>query len=107
VALSVSPVEFADIQGLRMPLRIYRFQQDRNSISVLYTRWEDKALEQAFASEGVTRLNRLQSIWRGRGNHGQRVLSLALWGAGDAEGARKQLLAQLHRLLSVGPPLRE
>ncbi len=100
---SVSPVEVVNIGGLRMPVRRYQFTDEHNSIHVLYSRWEDRAVEQPFGSEGVTRLNRLRSVWKGRGNQGQRVISLALWSGDDAQSARKQLLGQLQNLLVVNP----
>jgi exosortase/archaeosortase family protein len=102
--VSLSPAQFADLHGLRMPFRIYRFRQDENSVYVLYSRWEDRAVEQSFASEGVTRFNRLQSVWRGRGIHGQRVISLVLWGASDPEQARARLLRQLEILIIPDRP---
>jgi exosortase len=102
--VSVLPIQFANLHGLQMPFRIYRFQQEGSVVYVLYSRWEDRALEQSFASEGVTRFNRLQSVWRGRGIHGQRVISLALWGASDPEQARDRLLRQLETLVIADRP---
>jgi exosortase len=101
--ISVSPVEFVDVGGLRMPVRVYHFAEGGNSVHVLYSRWEDQAFEQSFGSEGVTRFNRLRSVWNGRGNQGQRVISLALWTGENAQGAREQLIRQLQSLLVVNP----
>ena len=101
--VSVSPVEFVDVGGLRMPVRVYQFAEGGNSIYVLYSRWEDQAVEQSFGREGVTRFNRLRSVWNGRGNQGQRVISLALWTGENAQGAREQLIRQLQNLLVVNP----
>jgi hypothetical protein len=102
-AVSVSPVEFVDAGGLRLPVRVYQFAEERNSVHVLYTRWEDRAVEQSFGSEGVTRLNRLRSVWNGRGNQGQRVISLTLWTGEGEQGWRERLLGQLRNLLVVDP----
>ncbi len=102
-AVSTSPVEYVEVSGLRVPVRMYQFAEERNSVYVLYSRWEDRAVEQSFGGEGVTRFNRLRSIWNGRGNQGQRVISLALWTADDAAGAREQLIRQLRNLLLVDP----
>jgi len=95
----VSPPQFADINGLRFPFRIYGFELSRSKVYVLYSRWEDRAAEQSFASEGVTRFNRLRSVWNGRGNQGQRVTTLAVWTGEDEQGARERLLRQLQNLL--------
>ena len=101
---SVSPPQSAEVQGLRLPFRIYSFAQDRSTVYILYTRWDDRATEQSFATEGVSRFNRLTSVWRGRGNHGQRVASLAVWGAHGPDEARALLLDQLEKVLAVGGP---
>ena len=100
---AISPPQFADISGLRFPFRIYTFEKEGNTLYVLYSRWDDRAAEQSFATEGLTRFNRLRSVWSGRGNHGQRVIGLALWGVSDAQGAREQLLRQLQQVLVVNP----
>jgi hypothetical protein len=101
---TVSPVKHAEINGLAFPFRVYSFDQNGDAVFILYSRWEDRAVDQPFATEGVTRFNRLRSIWRGRGNHGQRVVSLALWGVRDAEAARETLLRQLRHVLVIEPP---
>ena len=101
---SISPPQFAEVHGLQLPYRIYSFEQEGSAVHILYTRWDDRAVEQSFATEGVSRFNRLGSIWRGRGNHGQRVVSLAVWGARDPEQARELLLGQLARVVVVGTP---
>ena len=99
----ISPPQVADLNGLRFPFRIYSFEREGNTLYVLYSRWDDRAAEQSFATEGLTRFSRLQSVWTGRGNHGQRVIGLALWGVRDAQAAREQLLQQLQHLLVVNP----
>ncbi len=96
---SVSPLQVADVNGLRFPFRIYRFEESGNSVHILYNRWEDRAVEQSFAREGITRLSRLRSIWTGRGTGGQRVVSLAIWGMPNAEAAQERLVEQLMMLL--------
>ena len=35
-------------------MRVYRFEEGPNTIHVLYSRWEDKAVEQSFGTEGVS-----------------------------------------------------
>ena len=96
---SVSPVEFVEVSGLRLPVRVYRFEEGPNTIHVLYSRWEDKAVEQSFGTESVSRFNRLRSVWNGRGDGGQRVISLALWGGGDAQAAQRRLVMHLQELV--------
>ena len=93
----------ADVKGLRFPYRIYGFEESGKQVYILYSRWEDRAAEQSFATEGVTRFNRLRSIRTGRGNQGQRVISLALWTNEGAQWATDRLLRQLEDLLVVGP----
>lgn len=99
---SISPPQSTEIHGLRLPYRIYSFEQERGSVHILYSRWDDRASEQPFATEGVTRFNRLRSVWQGRGNHGQRVLSLAVWGAPRPDQARELLLTQLGKVVAAG-----
>jgi exosortase/archaeosortase family protein len=100
---AISPPQFADLSGLRFPFRIYTFEKEGHTLYVLYSRWDDRAAEQSFATEGLTRFNRLRSVWSGRGNHGQRVIGLALWGVNDPQGAREQLIRQLQHVLVVNP----
>ena len=101
--VSTSSVEQVDIGGLRLPFRIYSFAQAGNTVHVLYSRWDDRATEQSFATEGLSRFNRLRSIWTGRGNHGQRVITMALWSTGSGEAARELLVRQLQRVLVIDP----
>lgn len=116
----ISPVQFATIpltnhaahphpsplasigptnSSFRLPFRIYRFDQDGRAVHILYSRWEDRTTAQSFVTEGTTRFSRLQSVWRGRGNHGQRVVTLALWGESNGETARQRLLRQLQSVI--------
>jgi exosortase/archaeosortase family protein len=100
---AISPPQFADIGGLRFPFRIYTFEKEGYTLYVLYSRWDDRAAEQSFATESPNRFNRLRSVWSGRGNHGQRVIGLALWGVSDAQGVCEQLVRQLQHVLVVNP----
>ena len=99
----ISPPEIAEVNDLRFPFRIYSFEREGRTVHVLYSRWDDRATEQSFGTEGVTGFSRLRSVWSGRGNHGQRVIGLALWGAHDAPGPREQLLGQLQKVLVRDP----
>ena len=99
----ISPPEIANNNGLRLPFRIYSFEREGKAVFALYSRWDDRATEQPFGTEGVSGFSRLRSVWSGRGNHGQRVISLALWDGRAALGIREQLLRQLQRVLVLGP----
>jgi exosortase len=95
----ISPLHFAEIGSLKVPFRVYGFDQPHGRVYVLYLRWEDKARTQSFASDSLSRFNRLQSVWNGRGNGGQQVLSLATWNAATPEQAREKLVRELEKLV--------
>jgi hypothetical protein len=99
--VSTSTAQELAVGGLRFPYRIYSFEQAGARVHVLYSRWDDRAKEQSFAAEGLSRLNRLRSVWAGRGNQGQRVITMALWSTLGEDEARLRLLGQLERLLVV------
>lgn len=103
--ISTSPPQQVNLKGLCFPYRIYSFERGGITVHVLYSRWDDQAAEQSFASEGNAwsnvRLNLLRSIWTGQGNRGQQVVTMAVWSAPVSEDAQTLLLQQLSRLLIV------
>jgi len=100
--LSSSPIKFFEIHGLSLPFQHYEFEDGRQKLHVLYCLWQDHAETQVFSQQELRSLrSRLQGIWTGRRNLGQRSIELALWGVDDAVEAEAAMRAQLDKLITI------
>jgi len=99
--VAATPMRFYEVHGIRLPFRAYTFGTAEQTVHVYYCRWEDRAVESFYATEGAGRYARLRSVWAGRGNCGQRVLEVAVWGIADADAAEAAVRQELEKLIVV------
>ncbi|MCW5550911.1 MAG: exosortase/archaeosortase family protein [Verrucomicrobiae bacterium] len=99
--LSISDLEIFEVRGLALPFRHYQLESAGRRLHVYYCLWEDRGDAQGFEVTSLTYGSRLEPVWSGRRNLGQRSLELAVWGIDDAAEASAALRAQLEKLIVV------
>jgi exosortase len=102
--LSASELRVFPVQGLPLPFRVYRFQENSQVMHVFYCLWQDRAARQFFQRQDILGWrSRLANVWLGRRNLGQRSLELAVWGIPDAAQAEQAFRQQLEKLVQLEP----
>jgi exosortase len=89
------------IKGLKLPFREYTLNSARLPTYVFYCLWEDCAGEQSAKTEFLTIDHRLRNVLQGRRNQGQRVLHIAVHGAGSDSDALSTVRELLEQFLSL------
>ncbi len=84
------------VEGLELPFRHFVLSVGDQVAHVFYCLWEDRSLTQSAEVKFPDFQNRLQAVWEGRRNMGQRVLHVGMRGlnsTGDAVAALRRILA--------------
>ena len=96
---AISPQEWFDANGLRMPFLAYRVTNAPQPFYVFYCLWDDRASEQGFDTMGLTRSVRLATVLAGQHNPGQHSLEIAVSGPANATEAESAVCAELEKLI--------
>jgi exosortase/archaeosortase family protein len=88
------------IGARELPVRQYVFEMRGQTLHVFYCNWEDRVLpaDRLLSSDG-SHGSRLQAVWLGRRNLGQRVLEVMIRGPGSPQQAAEILASGLAPLL--------
>jgi exosortase len=100
---AISPQEWIDVKGLRMPFLAYQVMNAPRPFFVFYCLWDDRASAQGFKTMSLTYGNRLAPVLAGLRNPGQRSLEIAVFGPDNAAEAGAALRAELERLVTSKP----
>ena len=100
---AISPQEWFDVNGLRMPFLAYQVTDAPQPFFVFYCLWDDRASAQGFETMGLTYGNRLAPVLAGLRNPGQRSLEIAIAGLDNPAEAEAALRAELERLITSKP----
>lgn len=100
---AISPQEWFDVNGLRMPFLAYQVTDAPRPFFVFYCLWDDRATAQGFATMSLTYGNRLAPVLAGLRNPGQRSLEIAVTGPDTAADAEADLRAELQNLIASKP----
>ena len=98
---SVSPLEWFEVRGLRMPFLSYEVTDAPRPVFVFYCLWDDRAGTQGFGTMSLTYGNRLAPVLAGLRNPGQRSLEIAVTGVNDASAAETALRHELGKLIAT------
>jgi hypothetical protein len=98
---SISPQEWFEVNGLRMPFLAYQAMDAPRPFYVFYCLWDDRVSAQGFATMSLTYGNRLAPVLAGLRNPGQRSLEIAVTGPASAAGAKAAVRAELEKILTV------
>jgi exosortase len=97
-----SGVHLLALNGVQLPIRFYRFEENGRPLHVAYSYWDGRssyATNAAAAEEDWTVRGRLRAAWEGKREVGARMLELAVWGYEDDAAAREALKAELRKLI--------
>ncbi len=98
-------IHFFEGNGVKLPIRTYRFENGANSLHVAYCYWDARSsYENAHAStvEDWTAKGRLRAALRGQRERGAQMLELGVWGYETDEEARQALHQQLLQVIRRG-----
>jgi len=98
---AISPQEWFDVNGLRMPFLAYQVTDAPQPFFVFYCIWDDRASVQGFETMSLTYGNRLAFVLAGLRNPGQHSLEIAIAGPESAEQAKAVLARELQKLIRV------
>lgn len=100
---AISPQEWIDVNGLRMPFLAYQVMDAPRPLFVFYCLWDDRAGAQGFETMDLTYGNRIAPVMAGLRNPGQRSLEIAVAGPNNAAEAEAALRAELAKLIVSKP----
>jgi hypothetical protein len=100
---AISPQEWFEVNGLRMPFLAYQVTDAPQPFFVFYCLWDDRASAQGFETMELTYGNRLAPVLAGQRNPGQRSLEIAVSGPDRADEAEAAVRAELERLITAKP----
>jgi exosortase len=98
-------IRFVDVNGLKLPMRSYRFDDHGAPLHVFYCYWDARSsYENATAAEEEdwSARGRVRAALRGRRDLGAQMLELVVWGYDDDAQADAALQQQLTRLIERG-----
>jgi hypothetical protein len=88
-----------DVNGLKLPFRVYEFSAGGQAMFVFYSVREDGTPAGVPGNMRESHRARFAAAWNGNRGLGQRVLEIALWGARDAEEAVELVRGELQKLV--------
>jgi exosortase/archaeosortase family protein len=100
---AISPQEWFDVNGLRMPFLAYQVTDAPQPLFVFYCLWDDRASAQGFETMELTYGNRLAPVLAGQRNPGQRSLEIAVAGPDNTADAEAAVRAELEKLITSKP----
>jgi exosortase len=90
------------VQGLRLPFRAYRFDENGKTIRLFHCLWEDRGVNDvsSLGLQTIDSAKRLSDAWEGRRQLGQRLLQILVEDAGqeDAWNRLQDVLREIVRL---------
>ena len=90
------------VAGLRMRVDRYVASDYRlGKVHVLYCIREDRCGDEIHSTPRSVWHERIAPVLAGRRNSGQRSLELAVWGIDDESEARRELIAQMQRIVQI------
>ena len=100
-----SGVHFLTINGLHLPIRSYRFDDNGRPLHIFYCYWDGRSSyvdDAAAAAEDWTARGRLHAAWQGKRELGARMFELAVWGHDNDAEARAALERELGEIIKEG-----
>ncbi len=93
------------VHGHVLPFRRYVFRTQGQKVHVYYFVWDDLIKENTLVTGiGLAGVDRLRSVFLGKGNSGQRILELAIQGTEDARVADSAVREKLAALVCFESP---
>jgi len=99
-----SSVQLVTLNGIKLPIRSYRFDDGGRPLHVFYCFWDGRSSyvdDAAAASEDWTARGRLHAAWQGKRELGTRLLELVVWGQDNDAEARDSLERELEKIIHL------
>jgi exosortase/archaeosortase family protein len=97
---SISPQEWLEVNGLRMPFSVNQVENAAWPFYVFYCLWDDRASAQGFQTMGLSYGRRLAPVLAGLRNPGQRSLEISVSGPDNAAEAEAAVRTELGKLIT-------
>jgi exosortase/archaeosortase family protein len=97
---SITPQEWFEVNGLKMPFSVNKVENTDRPFYVFYCLWDDRASVQGFQTMGLNYGRRLAPVLAGLRNPGQRSLEIAVSGPASAAAAEAVVRAELEKLIT-------
>jgi hypothetical protein len=98
-------LQLLSVNGVRLPVRSYRFDDRGASLHVFYCYWDARSSYETIASaeeEDWTPRGRVRAALRGRRDAGAQMLEVIVWGYGTDDEASQALQRQLAQVIRSG-----
>ena len=95
-------IRLVDINGVKLPLRSYNFDDHGLPLHVVYCYWDARSSYDSVSAaveEDWTARGRIQAALRGRRETGAQMLELVVWGYHDDAEAKRALESQLAAII--------
>ena len=103
--VSDNGIQLLDVNGVKLPVRSYRFDSRGTPLHVFYCYWDARSSYEstkAANEEDWTAQGRIRAALRGRREIGAQMLELVVWGYENDAEARAALQHQLGQIVTAG-----
>ena len=103
--VSDNGIQLLDVNGVKLPVRSYRFDSRGIPLHVFYCYWDARSSYEstkAANEEDWTAQGRIRAALRGRREIGAQMLELVVWGYENDAEARAALQHQLGQIVTAG-----
>ncbi len=100
-----SGVHLVTVNGVTLPIRSYRFDDNGRPLHILYCYWDGRSSyidNSAAAPEDWTARGRLHAAWQGKRELGARMFELAVWDHENDAEAQAALTGELGKIIREG-----
>ncbi|HEY1582034.1 MAG TPA: exosortase/archaeosortase family protein [Chthoniobacterales bacterium] len=100
-----SRVHLVNVNGVRLPIRRYRFDDRGHPLHIFYCYWDGRssdANDAEAAAEDWTARGRLRAAWQGKRELGAHMFELAVWGYENEAEAHAALQRELEKIVKRG-----
>ena len=103
--VSDNGIRLLDVNGVKLPIRSYRFNARGTALHVFYCYWDARSSyesTEAANEEDWTAQGRIRAALRGRREIGAQMLELAVWGYENDAEAEAALQHQMEQVIGAG-----
>ncbi len=97
---SESAVQFVRANGVTLPIRVYRFDDNGRPLHIFYCYWDGRGA--TTTTEDWTAAGRLRAAWSGERERGARMFEVAVWGFTNDAEANAALQRELEKIVRNG-----
>jgi hypothetical protein len=99
--LSAPKLTLLNVKNIILPIRSYEWDVEGKRVYVFQCRWEAGTRPESYVEHESTRYNLIRGIWAGRGNKGQKVVEVSVFGYASLHAAESALHSELDKLITL------